>query len=254
VKLPLHLPDVSLVAVTSVAIEATARAVSRCLDEACFGASIWISDQAPPEFISDLVTWHRIDPIISRQAYSNFMLGKLGSYIETSHALCMQWDGYILNAGKWDSAFLEYDYIGAPWQHFHDAHRVGNGGFSLRSRRLLDASARLPLDSSEPEDVQLCRTWRLHLEKDYGIVFAPLSVAERFAHERQRSEWSTFGFHGVFNMVEYISATETVDLLKSLEPSLVSPSERREILAWAFRRRRWRIIWQSFCRMWQSRW
>ena len=36
-------------------------------------------------------------------------------YIKTSHVLIVQWDGYIINSKKWDSRFLNFDYIGAPF-------------------------------------------------------------------------------------------------------------------------------------------
>ncbi len=81
------------------------------------------------------------------------MLRDLASHVETSHALCIQWDGYVLRGQAWDPAFLTYDYIGAPWPHFSDGHNVGNGGFSLRSRRLLEACRQLPFDGQTAEDV-----------------------------------------------------------------------------------------------------
>ena len=67
------------------------------------------------------------------------MLQELHDHISTAHALCIQWDGYVLNAQAWDASFLDYDYIGSVWPQFGDGHRVGNGGFSLRSKRLLEA-------------------------------------------------------------------------------------------------------------------
>ena len=55
--------------------------------------------------------------------------------------LLIQWDGYVVNPEAWDPAFLGCDYLGAKWYWHDDGMRVGNGGFSLRSRRLLDALA-----------------------------------------------------------------------------------------------------------------
>ncbi|CAF3775767.1 unnamed protein product [Rotaria sp. Silwood1] len=54
--------------------------------------------------------------------------------------------------------FLQYDYIGAPWDlsffTFDRQYRVGNGGFSLRSRsKILALLALIPYDSKIPEDV-----------------------------------------------------------------------------------------------------
>ncbi|CAF3399432.1 unnamed protein product [Rotaria sp. Silwood2] len=54
--------------------------------------------------------------------------------------------------------FLQYDYIGAPWDlsffTFDKQYRVGNGGFSLRSRsKIIALLALVPYDSRMPEDV-----------------------------------------------------------------------------------------------------
>ena len=66
----------------------------------------------------------------------------------------MQWDGYAVNPGAWDAAFLDCDYLGAKWSWHKDAMRVGNGGFSLRSRRLLLAlqDPRIELVEAEDDD------------------------------------------------------------------------------------------------------
>jgi hypothetical protein len=54
--------------------------------------------------------------------------------------------------------FLQYDYIGAPWDLSFFLHnkqyRVGNGGFSLRTRsKILALLALVPYDPKLPEDV-----------------------------------------------------------------------------------------------------
>jgi len=62
--------------------------------------------------------------------------------------LLVQPDGFVINPDKWDNQFFEYDYIGAPWEQVPHSyldpwgkpHRVGNGGFSFRSKKLLDVS------------------------------------------------------------------------------------------------------------------
>jgi len=83
----------------------------------------------------------KIPRIASRAEYSRFVIKELGRHFRTSHLLVIQWDGYVINGKAWQEAFLEYDYIGAPWGFHTDQHRVGNGGFSLRSRRLFDAAS-----------------------------------------------------------------------------------------------------------------
>lgn len=243
---------VTLVAVTSVAIGATAQAVERSLAQARFGEVLWLSDQPPPEPIADLVTWHAIEPIGSRTEYTRFMLHRLATYVATSHALCVQWDGFVLDGKAWTAEFLTYDYIGAPWPHFYDGFNVGNGGFSLRSKRLLAACQDFPADTGEAEDVIICRTMRPILEEQVGMRFAPRNLASQFAFERGRPVGISFGFHGVFNLVKLISREEALGLLSGLEPSLIARNESREILRWALQRRYWRLAWVIIRRIYST--
>ena len=57
-------------------------------------------------------------------------------YINTKFCLVTQWDGWVINSQKWNSEFLNYDYIGAIWPDY-SSNQIGNGGFSLRSKKLL---------------------------------------------------------------------------------------------------------------------
>lgn len=239
------LPGVTLVSVTSVALEATASAMARSLDAARFGAAVWCSDQPPPLAIADRVAWHPIAPLTSRAAYSRFMLHDLVDHVATCHALCVQWDGYVLDPAAWQPAFLEYDYIGAVWPHFADGHRVGNGGFSLRSRRLLAACRELSArftDLDVVEDQMICRTARVWLESERGIRFAAEDVARGFAFEREAKSGATFGFHGVFNLVALLDGATAAQTLAALEPHVLADSEHRELLRWAVAHRRWRLV------------
>lgn len=238
------LPDVTLLAVTDVALSATARALNLSQRRLRFGETLFLSSRSPPP--NTAAEWRPIPPIGSRSEYSRFMLRDLAVHIATQHVLCVQWDGYVLNPDHWDPAFLDYDYIGAPWPHFEDGMRVGNGGFSLRSRRLVEACASLPI-ANEAEDVAICRTHRPMLEKRFGLRFAPEAVARRFAYERMSPTGEEFGFHGALNMVGLVSSRELRSLLKELEPSLLNRREHRELLYSALRRRDLRlagIIWQ----------
>lgn len=226
------MPDVTLLAVSDVALTATARALAISQMALRFGEVLILGAEAPPP--GTAATWRRIPKIESRHAYSRFMLHDLAEHVATSHVLCVQWDGYVLDASRWDPAFLEYDYIGAPWPHFSDGMRVGNGGFSLRSRRLINACKALPIPI-EAEDVAICRTHRYLLEAQ-GLRFAPETLARRFAFERAPRRGDEFGFHGAFNMVD-VEPPQTVNaMFKELEPGLLNRNEHREILWHAVRR------------------
>lgn len=247
------LASVTLVAITSVARDATVKAMLRSLDQASFNKALFLSDQPPQLSLGDEIEWRRIMPLRSKQDYSNFVLRRLNDHIDTSHALVTQWDSFILDGRSWDGHFLDYDYIGAPWPHFSDLKRVGNGGFSLRSKRLLEACVSLADMPGEAEDVQICRIFREHLEQRHGLQFAPEEIARQFAFERSARLGTEFGFHGVFNMIDVMAPSEFAGLLASLEAGVIGRIERREILVKAFKSRNWGILLQALPgRLWPA--
>jgi hypothetical protein len=232
-----NLQQVTLVAVSGVAIEPTLAALEKSMNEARFAKVLFLSDREPEAVTGTGIEWRRIDPIRNRSDYSRFMLRGIADHVETTHALCVQWDGFVLDGKAWEPRFVDYDYIGAVWPQFHDGHNVGNGGFSLRSKRLLEACRELPFDGSQPEDVFISRECR-HALEEQGIRFAPEEIARQFSYERTECTGEEFGFHGAFNLVRYLSPSKAADLFRSLEPSLLTPSEHWELLRWALLRGR----------------
>lgn len=140
----------------------------------------------------------RIPPLPSIEAYSEFCVKSLNQYSGAGHVLLCQYDGYPVRPEAWDDSFLEYDYIGAPWWWKPNA-TGGNGGFSLRSKRLIDALARMDtsaIGEVHPEDKFICEDAADVLRKVYEIRFAPVDVAKRFSTEaRDYQATGSFGFH-----------------------------------------------------------
>lgn len=141
----------------------------------------------------------KIDSIKSKEEYSDFVIKKLNYFFQTEYVLVCQHDGYVLDGNCWDDDFLKYDYIGAPWLYI-DGKNVGNGGFSLRSKRLQSALAMDNfIDATDPEDQAIGRLYRDYLIKKYDIAFAPEDVADKFSYELRQPAQPTFGFHGKFH-------------------------------------------------------
>jgi tetratricopeptide (TPR) repeat protein len=157
-----------------------------------------------------------IDPLAGRVAYSRFVMKDLLRHIETEHMLLIQWDGYVVNPAAWRDDFLDHDYIGARWGFHKDAHCVGNGGFSLRSRRLLEALQDPAIDLFEPEDEMICRHYRPMLESRYGMRFAPPDVADRFSFETTYPQGRPLGFHGLFNMWLFLDDAEVAGFVAAM--------------------------------------
>jgi hypothetical protein len=177
------LPDVTLVAVDTFP-ERLAPALAASTKDIAFGAVRVFNDVA----------------IHSMEDYSQWVCTQLYKEVPTSHLLIVQWDGYVRNWRAWTDAWLRYDYIGAPWAH-KDGMNVGNGGFSLRSRRLMELVATdSAITAYHPEDIRICRHYRPHLEAAHDIRFAPEDVARLFSIEgygqANRTHTTEFGFHG----------------------------------------------------------
>lgn len=145
-------------------------------------------------------TIRTIDRIRDIDGYNRCVIDRLADDVTTDAALVVQYDGFILDPAQWSDVFYRYDYIGAPW-YDSEGWTVGNGGFSLRSRRLIDAvrSMSQDYDPAVAEDVYICKHLRRRLAAR-RIDFAPIEVARRFSCEWPIPKWKTFGFHGIFHL------------------------------------------------------
>jgi len=141
----------------------------------------------------------QVPTIKSKKEYSKFIVKELYKYFNTDYVLVCQHDGFVLHSEVWDDDFYNYDYIGAPWIYEH-GRNVGNGGFSLRSRRLQGILGTDELiDVCHPEDQSICILYGDYLKDTYGIKFASEEVADRFSFELREPTCRTFGFHGKFH-------------------------------------------------------
>lgn len=204
----LALPTVTLVAVDCVNAELALDAMERSMALCAFARAVLLTSQdVAPRAGIEVVP---IPPIASKREYSVFMVKGLAAHVATPHALTVQWDGFVTDPAAWDPRFLDYDYAGAVWPPDLSSRQVGNGGFSLRSRRLLEAL----LDPSFPEsaviheDQAICNLFRDRLESGFGIRFAPPELAARFSHETVHDGRPTFGFHGPQNLGMYWNEAE----------------------------------------------
>ncbi len=178
----LSLPDVTLLGVDGANSDRLHKAITHCTKDIDFGVVVCLTDI----------------PLKSKEEYSEWIFRHTHEHVQTSHVLICQHDGYVMNASSWNKEWLQYDYIGAPWW-YRDGMDVGNGGFSLRSRRLMEAVSKMQPKTTHPEDHVICRVLRPELER-MGFKFAPGEVAERFSVEGYNQPGAKytdqFGFHG----------------------------------------------------------
>jgi hypothetical protein len=141
----------------------------------------------------------QIPKMTSIEDYNRLIVKDLPNALKCDYVLVIQYDGFVLHPEEFANLYFNYDYIGAPWGGL-DEPCVGNGGFSLRSRRFVDEAARLEYpDPSIAEDYFLCRLRNAEL-KHHNVRFAPREIACHFSIEWPPVPWKTFGFHGVFHL------------------------------------------------------
>lgn len=180
----ISLPNLSLIIVDCVDYDRAKLSFDHCSSYIDFGQAKILThlDINSPEIV-------KIPKISSIQEYSDFMVYELYKYCDTEMMMVAQWDGFIRNMELWDYDFLKYDYIGAPWpsrvlfngvpQNFN----VGNGGFSIRSKKLMEFVATdKRMTYHYLEDCMICQLNRAYLEMN-GFTFAPEDLASKFSWE-----------------------------------------------------------------------
>jgi len=127
----INLPSVTLMCIDCVDAQRALSVLEVCQKEINFG-SVKLLTSIPIE--NKYVV--KIKPLNSLIAYSIFMMSKCYQYIDTEFVLISQRDGFIINPSSWDDNFLKYDFIGPLFIQYP---KVGSGGFSLRSKKIMEA-------------------------------------------------------------------------------------------------------------------
>lgn len=198
----INLENVTLYCVDTINPEIATEALKKSSENIKFKNVVLFSDSIPFNF-EDSFSFIKIDKINSLLEYSKFIMNILPDFIDTEFAMSVHADGFIVNSHNWNPEFLNYDYIGAPWDknaHFiTPENRVGNGGVSIRSKKLMDFVKDLPCKGHE--DTEICQRYKSQLVNS-GIKFAPKELAAKFCVEKvcddlhTNIETESFAFHG----------------------------------------------------------
>ena len=209
----LKLPNVTLVMVETRCHQLAKMAIEDCLSKVEFGEVLTFSDKSlsvPGAVEIPVEDWS------SKLGWSECLWYDVPNYIKTDQALLIQWDSWIFNPDCWRDEFATFDHIGSPWW-YEDGLNVGNTGFSLRSRKLMQhlVTYRDKYPVSDPEDVALSRQYRRQLEAD-GFVYAPQETALDFSFEcvRRTPDSQHFGFHALKNWYYVLDDARLVERLK----------------------------------------
>ena len=206
----LKLPNVTLIALSSIKLEKTIKALEYSCKDIEFGVVKLVSHEKPKNLPS-YIKFEECPKMSNIDEWNYAAIYELGKHVDTEFAILIHDDGFIVNADSWRPEFLEYDYIGAPWPlpnddfSYRDINgeliRVGNS-VSLRSKKLLDLAVDLPIEWKSfhgyyNEDGFICVNNR-HIYKEHGCKFAYLEVAKYFSHETMIPEVEgikPFAFH-----------------------------------------------------------
>jgi hypothetical protein len=220
----INIPNVTLLAIDNThRIENTIKAIYTSINEIKFGKIKLITTKENiDKYYSDnseIEFEEMVYNITDINTYSKYMIYELHNHVDTEFAINIQDHGFIINPSMWTNEFLEYDYIGAPWSWsknsyvtpFNEHIRVGNGGVSLRSKKLLEVPLKvdIPFDCTTgdfykhfnannfAEDGNICVHNR-HLFIEQGCKFAPVELAAKFSYENSVPENQgiiPFAFH-----------------------------------------------------------
>ena len=214
----INLSNTTLVCVSSVEINNSIQSLVDSMKVARFYDVKFITDV---DVVVPNIKTEKCKKINSFKEYSNLLMYDLHKYVESDFCLIVQHDSKITHPELWSDEFLLYDYIGAPWplpgtewkpdedivnsdgvllDKYDHKYRIGNGGFSLRSKRLLTTPTRIHIPTETPssqqyinnEDWLICIYYR-HLYESDGNIFAPFEVANVFSKEM--GNHNTFGQH-----------------------------------------------------------
>ena len=223
----LNLSNVTLICVETREPELAHWAINRCLTGVQFGRVVLITNLDSIQAKNAEIEYVQAPPIKTTKDYSELLFTGLDQYVAGSHVLVIQWDSFVTHPQLWNDEFLQYDYIGPVWPH-HPETPVGNGGFSLRSKKLLQAIQQPGFLKKHPEDYCICADNKYFLEK-YGIKIAPVKIAEQFAVER--TLWhDAFGFHGFFNFGRVLNDVDLKAFIKLLPENYLNGLDAYDLI------------------------
>lgn len=229
----IHMHEISISCIDALnytpTIDALRKTINTIKEKVHIKTVYWFSD-CP--FYSKLdvdcnIRWIKIPKFKRYTLEYNYITLKLMPHICTEKQnMIIHADGFAINKESWYNEFLDYDYIGAVWPN----GQVGNGGFTIRSRKLYDAMLDMDMyyqetfirhtiidnpdfyvfdghgDKVIPEDNIICKLYRNELEFKYNINFAPPHIADMFSIEHNMSSpWvgKSLGFHGKHGIAKH---------------------------------------------------
>lgn len=222
----LQLPNVTLICVDCIDPYRAISVVEHCTSLCDFGSVKFLTSEIV-DYPHCKIEKIGINPdhVQGLIEYSNFMLFHIHEYCDTSHMLIVQHDGWILYPEIWTDEFLNYDYT-APL--FIQNTTVGSGGFSLRSKNLMETVSKITPKLENGlfgntgyayEDGVICFGLRHTLDR-MKFKFAPIDMAIKWAYGGNESHYNPkpFGFHAFYSLNRLVGGDKT-QIHRKIKPS-----------------------------------
>lgn len=219
----LQLPSVTLICIDCINASRAAKVIELCKSGIDFG-DVKLLTSIPVSYAHKV----NIPPLNSLIGYSIFMLTKFYQYIDTDHCLLVQRDGWVLNPSSWNNDWLKNDYT-APL--FIQYNKCGSGGFSLRTKRMMEEIAKTEMPQWDWSDKQAHEIQGLLPYYEDGICsltersgkykIATLDQAANFGQGGNRDPQYfrefPFGFHRTFQEIDFKTGqVDSTDTTKDL--------------------------------------
>lgn len=181
----LQLPTTTLLIVDCLDVNRAIKVLEHCKSKVDFGA-VKLLTHIPTNYEHRV----RIKPLNTLIAYSIFMLKKVHEFIDTQNLMVVQRDGWILNPESFNPEWLELDFIGGLYIQYD---KVGSGGFSLRSKKIMqDVSGTIPdWDWTQKGADEIQRG--LSFYEDGELCLSPFSENYKIATLEQAADFSQAG-------------------------------------------------------------
>lgn len=203
-----QLQDVTLCIIDCLDADRSIKVLEHCKKMCDFGAVKFLTS-IPVEYEHAV----RIMPLNSLVSYSIFMLTRIHEYIDTPFLQIVQRDGWILNPQSWKEEWKTLDFIGPLYMQ---ETKVGSGGFSFRSKKIMQAAAKsLPEWDGTQAGADRLQT-KIGLYEDGYLSLSSFSKNFRIASLEQAADYSQggnrnpkyfrekpYGFHRTFQTIDF---------------------------------------------------
>jgi hypothetical protein len=211
----LKLNDVTLISVSGIKSQETLDSMLY----SCRGIEFADVVLVTPEKLENVPNFVHIHPCrpLDYMGYNEYVFSELWKDVSTEFCLLVQNDSKVVRPWLWNDNWRRFDYGAAPWPIRENSYiandgvrmRVGNGGFALRSQKLMRTPMEKGMFLKEEqgfwhEDGNICCYWHKEMV-DAGIKYMDLDSAIRFSFETLMPEnrgIPSFGQHKYFQLCQ----------------------------------------------------